>query len=146
MRLISHRGNINGIIPQNENTKKYIENAILSGYDVEVDIRYINNQLFLGHDEPIEKIDFDWLSKKEKFLWIHCKNIEALIFLKESLNCFYHTTEDYVLTSRGDIWSFSGIKLYKNIIAVLPENHNYDKKDLEKCYGICSDEINRYKL
>lgn len=145
MKLISHRGNIDGVNPFRENSIEYIIEAIKLGYDVEIDVRYVNNQLFLGHDDSIENIDLEWLDSYKKYLWIHCKNIEALIFLKEDFNSFYHTNEDYVLTSKGNIWSYSGIRLYPGIIAVLPENQNYSSDELYKCYGICSDLIINYK-
>ena len=38
MRLISHRGNINGIESVHENNPNYIENAIMLGFDVEIDM------------------------------------------------------------------------------------------------------------
>jgi len=145
MKLISHRGNIDKIDPYKENTKAYIHDAIQLGYDVEIDLRFIGNQLLLGHDKPIEEVNLKWLYDYKDSIWLHCKNVETLIFLKETFNCFYHTNEDYVLTSKGYIWTFSGIKLYPDVIAVLPENHDYDKEDLNNCFGICSDLIINYK-
>ena len=57
MILISHRGNINGKINELENNPDYINDALIIGYDVEIDIWVINNELFLGHDEPVHNID-----------------------------------------------------------------------------------------
>ena len=48
MILISHRGNINGRIPEKENRPQYIETTLVSGYDVEVDVWYVNGKLMLG--------------------------------------------------------------------------------------------------
>ena len=42
MRLISHRGNINGVNPKLENTKEYVDLAIDKGYSVEIDVWYSN--------------------------------------------------------------------------------------------------------
>ena len=39
MKLISHRGNINGKIEKFENNPNYIDTAIEQGYDVEIDLR-----------------------------------------------------------------------------------------------------------
>jgi hypothetical protein len=50
MILISHRGNINGSIKSLENNPIYLDSAIKNGYDVELDIWYINNELWTGHD------------------------------------------------------------------------------------------------
>ena len=43
MILISHRGNLNGKT-DDENKPKYIEEAFSQGFDVEVDVWYIDNQ------------------------------------------------------------------------------------------------------
>ena len=40
MKLIAHRGNVNGPDPLTENTPEKIESAITAGYDVEIDIWY----------------------------------------------------------------------------------------------------------
>ena len=57
MKVISHRGNIKGSIPDKENRPSYIDCAIGNGYDVEIDIRMIGGELWLGHDEPQYKIE-----------------------------------------------------------------------------------------
>ena len=44
MKLIAHRGNINGPNPEKENHPDYINTAIKSGYDVEVDVWFIDNK------------------------------------------------------------------------------------------------------
>jgi hypothetical protein len=77
MKIISHRGNICGPVSNKENRPSYIDCAIGNGYDVEIDIRSINGELWLGHDEPQYKIDHNWINKRRHYLWIHCKNLEA---------------------------------------------------------------------
>lgn len=49
MILISHRGNLMGKTSY-ENEPDYIMNAIKEGFDVEIDVWYQNNTLYLGHD------------------------------------------------------------------------------------------------
>jgi hypothetical protein len=66
MILISHRGNINGKINELENNPDYINDALIIGYDVEIDIWVINNELFLGHDEPVHSIDISWIILNNK--------------------------------------------------------------------------------
>ena len=80
MKLIAHRGNINGSDPLEENSPEYIEAAIAEGYDVEIDIRYdtFDKKLYLGHDEPQYVTTWFWLGKYINNLWVHCKNVEAL--------------------------------------------------------------------
>ena len=41
MKIISHRGNVRGAIPDRENRPSYIDCAIGNGYDVEIDLRII---------------------------------------------------------------------------------------------------------
>ena len=51
MKLISHRGNINGKHEKFENNPNYIDTAIEQGYDVEIDVWFISETFFLGHDD-----------------------------------------------------------------------------------------------
>ena len=67
MILISHRGNIDSIIIKRENTQSYIQDAIDLGYDVEIDVWYVDflvhksSPFWLGHDEPQCEVEVDWL-------------------------------------------------------------------------------------
>jgi hypothetical protein len=142
MKLISHRGNINGKQPNLENNPEYIKDAIEIGYDVEVDVWY-DDGFWLGHDKPTYTIETSFL-KNEK-LWCHAKNAEAMFKMRQELNIhfFWHQTDDYTLTSRGFIWTFPKKLLYYNSICVLPELGYVG--DLDNCYGICSDVIEQYK-
>jgi hypothetical protein len=77
MILISHRGNIQGKIPSSENHPDYIDRAIKAGYNVEIDVRYINGKLHLGHDTPDYSVTLEWLEQRQDKLWVHCKNHEG---------------------------------------------------------------------
>jgi len=145
MILISHRGNINGKIEGNENKPEYIDYAISNGYDVEIDIWVIGNKIWLGHDYAQYSIDFKWIRDRLSKIWIHCKNIEALLFLKECgypINYFWHQNDDVTITSLGYFWTYPGKKLTKNSIAVMPEICEFN--GLENALGICSDFIKKY--
>jgi hypothetical protein len=144
MKLISHRGNLNGKLPANENHPDYIDEAIHAGYDVEIDVWMIDNELYLGHDEPQYKIIYNWLSTRYEKLWIHCKNIEAMEWFNSmgGFNYFWHQSDTVTLTSMNIIWAYPGKQTIKGSVAVLPEIHN---DDLSACIGICSDYINNYK-
>jgi hypothetical protein len=144
MRLISHRGNINGKFESYENEPNYIDLAIKKGYDVEVDIWYIGNILYLGHDKPQYEIDFRWIRDRVDRLWVHCKNIEAMLYFKEcgySINYFWHQEDTVALTSQQYIWAYPGKQPIKGSIAVMPEINN---DNLSECIGICSDYIEKY--
>jgi len=141
MKLISHRGNIDGINKEFENNPKYITQALERGFDVEIDVWLIDKDFYLGHDLPQYKIDFDFLVNPK--LWCHAKNSYALSKLLENkVHCFYHRDDNYTLTSQGIIWVYPKNLLYYNSVCVLPEK-GYNGI-LEKCYGICSDYIIDY--
>ena len=68
---------------QLENDPEYILKALSLGYDCEVDIWLVEKELYLGHDEPTYKTNMDFLLQHEKYLWVHCKNFEALELLNK---------------------------------------------------------------
>jgi hypothetical protein len=145
MILISHRGNTTGPMESWENEPTYIDLAISKGYDVEVDVWYINGQLYLGHDKPQYSVNFKWFSDRSSKLWIHCKNIDAIIFFKTNeykLNYFWHETDAITLTSLNYIWAYPGKQPIKYSIAVMPEIKD---DSISQCLGICSDYITTYK-
>jgi hypothetical protein len=144
MILISHRGNINGRIPDMENRPTYILDALLAGYDCEIDVRLIDREWYLGHDEPQYKIEYEFLLDPR--LWVHCKNHEALeyLILDRRVNCFWHEEDKYTLTSHGYIWAYPGsvVTPISNAICVLPELND---QDISAFIGICTDEIIKYE-
>jgi len=144
MIFISHRGNINGIIKERENTVSYINEALSTGFNVEVDIWYKNKSFYLGHDNPKTKISAKFL--KNKRIWCHAKNFEAIEMSKlNNLHFFWHQNDDYTLTSKGIIWTYPGKKLLKNSINLMPENQNSKINFKKKYFGICSDYIEYYR-
>jgi hypothetical protein len=140
MFLISHRGNINGANPDKENSINYILKAIDSGFDVEIDVWFINNSFYLGHDKPEHKINYNFLINEK--LWCHAKNIHSLIEMSHyPIHYFWHDKDDYTLTSKNYIWAYPSKKINKNTIIVLPEINCVDISD---CKGVCSDYIIKY--
>lgn len=144
--LISHRGNLNGP-DSRENHPDYIDTAIESGYQVEIDLRFDGN-FYLGHDDPQYKVSEKWLTKRSKNLWIHCKNIDAAHRMCGSkFRYFCHTNDPYAIIACSDnlIWCHD-IAL-SNTKCVIPL---MDKQDLKKfggkCYAICSDYITYAEL
>ena len=142
MILISHRGNINGRIEEAANRPDYIENTLRLGYDVEVDVWFLNGKFYLGHDEALYATNKLFLSNPR--LWVHCKNVEAILELKHSkVHYFWHENDTITLTSQEFIWAYPGKQPIKNSIAVLPELNN---DNIDNCIGICSDYIENYKI
>jgi len=141
MVLISHRGNLWKKNPEKENTPDYINAALAQGFDVEVDVWFKNERLFLGHDKPETQINEVYLENNK--LWCHAKNIEALevMLTNQNIHCFFHQNDDVTVTSRGFIWTFPGKLLTPISICVLPK----DNEKVAGCYGICSDNIYNYR-
>ena len=146
MKLIAHRGNLYGPNPTKENSIEYINQALEKGFDVEIDLWYINNLWYLGHDEPQYLVQFSYIHNNKDRFWCHAKNKNALFELLRypSINCFWHQEDDYTITSKNFIWVYPGKELLKNSICVMPERANYSKEELKICYGICSDNLISY--
>ena len=145
MKVISHRGNLNGPNKQTENTIESIKAAINLGFDVEIDVWYIDNILYLGHDSDSLITDYNlknFLLENSSKLWIHCKNIESLVHLLNfsELNLFGHSNDEYVLTSKHNIFCKPGVPTNEKSIIVMPEmSPIYSEDSFNNCYGVLTD-------
>lgn len=149
MIKISHRGNINGPLVDKENRPSYIDAAIQLGYDVEIDLRYINNEFWLGHDKPDYKVDLNWLELRKDKLWIHCKDKDSASVLTKLTNkfkFFCHTQDDYVLTSTNHLWVHDLLNTIDETsiipLMTLDDVENYLGG---KPFAICSDYVSKIK-
>lgn len=108
MKIISHRGNLAGRKSECENNPTYIQRALDLGFDVEIDVWYVDGQFFLGHDSPTYLVDPCWF--RGKSLWCHAKNREALeeMIVAEDITCFWHETDKMTMTSDGFLWMYPG--------------------------------------
>jgi hypothetical protein len=137
INIISHRGNLDGVISNEENNPEYVLEALRKDFDVEVDVWLYGGYLFLGHDAPKFKISTDFL--KNDRIWCHAKNVESLEFMiKNNLNCFWHESDKFTITSKKFLWCY-----YDNYhplgITVLKENKFNDVKIPDNILGICTD-------
>jgi hypothetical protein len=147
MKLISHRGNISGPIPDKENRPSYIDSAIQLGYDVEVDLRFVNGEFWLGHDYPEYKIEIGWMELRKNYLWFHCKDLDSSIeLLNHDFMFFCHQSDEFVLTSNNYIWVHNlNYKINnKCIIPLLTKEDILSYPNLTT-YGICTDYITECK-
>jgi hypothetical protein len=154
MKIISHRGNLNGPDPLTENSPTQIDLCISKEYDVEVDLWVNDGELWLGHDKPEYPISKTWLTFRVRNLWVHCKNIEAIYYLKQEcpqINYFWHQQDDYTLTSHGWVWAYPDqpvpkkdpdVAFGQRSVCVMPELHNSDPSNFN---AICTDYPERYK-
>lgn len=141
MKIISHRGNINGSNPETENKIESIINVLNLGFDCEIDVWNIDGKFYLGHDKPNEEISSTMLSSNYG-LWCHAKNLSALEeMLRLGVHCFWHENDDFTLTSRGYIWTFPNKKTGKKSIIV--DNSKYWIDKSHNCFAVCTDWIKR---
>lgn len=149
MILIAHRGLFNGPNSEIENTPEQIELALSKGYDCEVDVWFVKNEWWLGHDKPQYKISSEFIGKQG--LWLHCKNLDALYVLSYTpikFNYFWHQEDDYTLTSTQFIWTYPGKELTRNSIAVqperTPENWEWTKNCHKSIAGVCTKFVEKF--
>ena len=140
MKFIAHRGNTNGIT-EFENKIEYLSHAYSLGYGLEVDVRYYNNKLYFGHDEPQEEIDYELITRPDVF--VHLKDFKSVELLahRKDLNMFWHNSDDLVFTTHGYIWCNPGnnIPHTKSVWLCLGDTPVPPK--IPGIYGICMDKI-----
>lgn len=147
MLIISHRGNTEGSDPPLENHPNQIDRCISEhSMNVEVDVRFIDGEWYLGHDSAQYNVSKQWLILRSNFLWLHCKNIEAMCALQNDvldLHYFWHETDQYTITSKGWIWAYPAcdvpFKTRKSIGVMPPPYFN-----ASKFAGICTDDAEVY--
>ena len=141
MKLIAHRGLINGPNRSLENQPQQIRSSLAAGYDCEIDLWVFDSRLYLGHDGPQYNITRDFLDQPG--LWIHAKHIDALDWLLDTdLNYFWHQEDHYTLTSKNYIWAYPGYPVTARSVQVMPETADPTLNNLDwNCHAICSDWI-----
>lgn len=141
MIFISHRGNLNSKNEERENSPYYILEALGRGFDVEIDVWFVDEKFYLGHDKPQYEVNVEFLINDK--LWCHAKNVEALLRMQNyDIHYFWHEKDRVVLTSKKYVWAYPAMNYPTFSIAVLPEMYN---SDITNCSGVCSDFILDYK-
>ena len=144
-QFISHRGNLTGRFVPDENKPSKIEELNGKGIACEIDVWYKDSQWWLGHDAPENQITFDWLMNSLPLRLLHCKNYQALDILHRecgrlgyNVNYFYHTNEDYALTSQGQIIVHPDQTCLPDSIEMMPEMSKH--RDMKhRTNVVCSD-------
>ncbi len=143
---IHHRGNT-AAAPAVENAPKHLSTLAAEGRHVEVDVWLTADGLFVGHDGPSVRVDFEWLMALAPHALIHCKDGATFAGLRTwfaerglEADLFYHTTEDYALSTGGKIIVYPGRPLLPNCLSMMPESVGRDPM-AEPCAEICSDKL-----
>jgi hypothetical protein len=139
MLIISHRGNIEGKDPKKENNPEHIYTLLTNNINCEIDVWYINNEWYLGHDTPDNIVSEKFLQLDG--LWCHCKNLPALVKIQElkTKHFFWHQKDSYTLTSSGYIWTYPDTPVDTNCIIV--DNTVERKNKKYNCFAVCTDYI-----
>lgn len=134
MKIISHRGNIDGKKSELENNPDHIKQLLISNYEIEIDVWFLKDRgYFLGHDEPTYQTNKKIL--KHKNLWCHAKNLDAVEQMAvDKIHYFWHENDKMTLTSRGIPWCFPGTFLNNGVTVMLRND-----KPTQDVYGICTD-------
>jgi len=119
INLIAHRDNTRGRLLSEENLPRKIE-EVTKEYYAEIDVWFVGNSYWLGHDKAEYQVSLDFLRNAK--LFCHAKNIEALHeMLKDDIHCFWHEQDYTSMTSKGFVWKYP--EVYKD----------------GELWGICSD-------
>jgi hypothetical protein len=106
--FIAHRGNVAGPEPEFENKIIYLKEAYSMGFGIEVDLQIYDGVLYLGHDEPQEPVDYEFLM--QPYVFCHAKTVETMqVLMSAGLHCFWHEEDKLTLTSQGYMWCYPGV-------------------------------------
>ena len=83
-----------------------------------------------------ENVQHIYKNKLEK----EFNTFEALVAC--GINCFWHESDKYTLTSQGWIWAYPGQPGGRYSIAVHPEK--LSDEEVKKFAGVCSDYVDNY--
>jgi len=142
LKLIAHRGLVNGPSKTLENQPHNIRSTLDRGYDCEIDLWVFDDRLYLGHDGPQYNVTNEFIVNPK--FWIHAKNLEAFHWLTGTqLTYFWHESDKFTLTSNGYIWSYPEQDLTNKSIRLMPEWADPELTTVKEsvCYAICSDYI-----
>jgi hypothetical protein len=142
IKIIAHRGNINGPQKDLENNPEYLLQAVHKGFDVELDVWVVDGQYYLGHDKP------EYITNKNFLVsipaWCHAKNVEAMEKMQDDgLHYFWHESDKYTITSKGIPWCYPG-HYNKHGISVFPDKRYINNNTFIGC-GVCTDYCLFYK-
>lgn len=110
IQFVSHRGNLSGPLPSRENEPSYIDEALALSQcsSVEIDVRMVGDEFFLGHDYPQYRVTAAWLNERSNKLLMHLKDVRSLKFILRHRfhhwHYFCHAGDAFTHTSHGMLW------------------------------------------
>lgn len=139
-RWILHRGLKNGPDRAAENQESLLLERLAEGWDIEIDIwRDSSGVLWLGHDGPTTVLQDSVLLTHPR-VWIHCKNLAALVSMPAGANYFFHDVDAATLTSQRYVWCYPGNQPGGGRdVVVLPERTGARFPAICGAAAVCSD-------
>ena len=116
MRVIAHRGNLNGISPR-ENDPQVIRQVLDHGLSVEVDLWEIEGRHFFGHDSPAYLVNLAEFDVQEVYFHLKTPHVPRLLHA----DAFAIDNDRYSLTLRGWLWTNYGQPVSAQSIMCAPE-------------------------
>ena len=138
MKIISHRGNLNG--PQKEDNVISQLEKVAETMLVEVDVWRLGLKWYLGHDGPEREVSYDFIANPNFIL--HAKNLKALYSLSVTeLHYFWHQEDDFTLTSKNFIWTYPKKEVTPLSIIVCQTLEEVEKYKTKNIWGSCTDYV-----
>ena len=144
--IVHHRGNSLSNLTV-ENNPIDLKKLVHAGHYIELDVWTRGEKIFVGHDRPDVEVTYDWLLKVADRAFIHCKDGITFSRLKRwfgargiATNLFYHTHEDYALSTGGWVITYPGKQTFKEFLSMMPESAGRVPSG-EACAAICSDKL-----
>jgi hypothetical protein len=149
MLYISHRGNLDGMEPEKENSPEYVQAVLDKNYHVLVDTWLVgSSSLALGTRYPQYPVSLEFM--KAKGIIARAATVETLEFLmSNNIHCFLASHDEYTLTNGGLIWTRHGKKItgVQRCVIDMPEWYipSFEKLAQTNAAGVCSDCIEEIK-
>jgi hypothetical protein len=139
--IISHRGNLNGPKPKLENDPASVIGTLDRGLLCEIDVWYIKNKWYLGHDYPKYPVKWNFFISHETNIICHAKNTAALEkLLDRGFHVFMHKSDPMVLTSLGWVVCMHYAAWPKDrAVVMFPELLSPKLLAASKPFAICTD-------
>ena len=143
MKIYAHRANLSGSC-SGDNRPESIRACLDRGVGVEIDVRGVKGEIWLGHDRPQWKADIALLANDRVIC--HAKNLEAVTILRSLPTSFFCLEKDeFALCSNGLIWANYGcvptavsIMCSPELVGA-PESIERFYARIVSAYGVCTD-------
>jgi len=146
MLLISYRGIYDGQNFEDANTPDQIGKAFDHGFSVMADVWRVDNQIYLGNEEPLTPVTPEYL-RGNRF-WLNCRNDDVYNWVAAQPRKLYPNYFQFATDTESSPTDTSGgqtivpgtVAISNSSIIFLPELTDRGLLSTVKlrCYGVCS--------